>query len=340
MSNEPRSAAAPLVSVIICTYRRESLALRAIRSVVDDGSWECEILVIDQDMEGGLESRIRESLGSPPRLRYFRIPTLGLSAARNLGAQRAAGTILAFLDDDACALPGWLAGYRDAFSRHPVPVMVGGKILPDWEEPKPWWYPSRRVTILGTYDIGDEAVPFPDSHLPVGANFAILKSELARLGGFSEELGFHAGRHSARGGEDSLIGARVKAAGGLVLYHPRAAVTHLIRREKLRLRYFLKRHFIEGITKIAVMDGVRTLAPRVLLGTATSQVISVLGGPVHLWRCVVRKRMPARELVGEWMAGTWLSSGAIYQCGRLYRERRRAAGAAPACPNPEIGKEP
>jgi GT2 family glycosyltransferase len=323
---------APLLTVIICTYRREDLALSAIRSVLEDASSECEILVVDQDMEGRLESRIREDLGPPPTLRYIRTPTLGLSAARNLGRRHAAGAILAFLDDDARALPGWLAGYREAFTRLPGPVMAGGRILPDWEAPKPWWYPTRRLPILGTYDIGDEAVPFPESDLPVGANFAILKSELDRLGGFNEDLGFHAGRDSARGGEDSLIGARVKASRGLVLYQPQAAVMHLIRREKLTFRYFIWRHFIEGITKVVVLDGVRPLDVRHVLRVAWSHVVSVLGSPVHLWRCARRKRMPARELMGEWMATTSQSLGALYQCGQLCRERLAGTAPAPAPP--------
>src|SRR5258708_20180918 len=145
-SNAPGGT--PVISVIMCTCRRETLARRAIRSVVEDGSAECEILVIDQDPEGSLESRIRELLGPPPHLRYFRISTLGLSQARNRGAREAAGRVLAFLDDDAQARPGWLAGYRDAFARDPPPTMVGGRILPEWEAQKPRWDPSGPITLL------------------------------------------------------------------------------------------------------------------------------------------------------------------------------------------------
>jgi GT2 family glycosyltransferase len=315
----------PVISVIICTYRRETLALRAIRSVVEDGSAECEVLVIDQDPDGSLESRIRELLGPPPQLRYFRISTLGLSQARNLGAREAAGPVLAFLDDDAQARPGWLAGYRDAFARDTAPTMVGGRIMPEWEVPKPRWYPSSRITILGTYDIGESAAPFPDSDLPVGANFAILKGELLRLGGFSEQLGFKAGRRLALGGEDSLLGGRVRAAGGLILYEPRAVATHLIREEKLRLAYFLKRTFIEGMTQIVVLDGVPRLEAAFLLGAAKWHLLSVLGSPLPLWRCVAKRRTATLECLGEWLAATCLSLGVVYQCWRLHRERRRAA---------------
>jgi GT2 family glycosyltransferase len=317
----------PLISVIICTYRRETLALRAIRSVVEDGSSEYEILVIDQDMEGPLESWIRERLGPLPHLRYIRISTLGLSQARNLGAREAAGRILAFLDDDAQALAGWLAGYRQAFARDPAPTMVGGRILPEWEVPKPRWYPTSRMTVLGTYDIGEDPAPFPGSDLPVGANFAILKGELLRLGGFSEQLGFKAGRRLALGGEDSLLGARVREAGGLILYEPRAAAMHLIREDKLRLTYFLKREFIEGMTQIVVMDGVRRLEAAFLLGAAKWHLLSVLGSPLRLWRCVLERHTDARECFGEWLAAACLSLGVMRQCWRLYSERWRAAAA-------------
>jgi GT2 family glycosyltransferase len=339
-SKAPAAPVAPLISVIICTYRREDLALRAIRSVVQDNSADHEILVVDQDMEGSLGARIRETFGSVLDLRYYRIPTVGLSQARNFGARHAAGRIVVFLDDDAQALPGWLSGYAEAFSQDPTPVMVGGRILPEWEVPKPWWYPSCRVTILGAYDIGDQVMPFPASDLPVGANFAILKEHLERLGGFSEQLGFTAGRQMALGGEDSLIGAQVRQAQGLVLYHPRAVVTHLIRKGKLSPSYFIKRHFIEGRTQIVVMDGVKTLEPAFLLGAAKWHAFSMLGSPVRLCRNVMRERKLAPESLGEWVAATCLSLGVIHQCWRLYRRWRRVPvpGPAPARPQPKASE--
>jgi GT2 family glycosyltransferase len=327
-SQAPAAPSVPLISVIICTYRREELALRAIRSVVRDGSAEHEILVIDQDMEGTLGDRIREEFGPTVDIRYFRIPTLGLSHARNYGARQAAGSIVVYLDDDAQALPGWLAGYAEAFSQDPPPVMVGGRILPEWEVPKPWWYPSGRVTILGTYDIGEEPRPFPEFDLPVGANFAILKDHLERLGGFSEELGFSAGRQMALGGEDSLIGAQVRQARGLLLYHPRAVATHLIRKGKLSPVYFMRRHFIEGMTQIVVMDGVQTLDPAFLVGAAKWHAFSMLGSAVRLWRAIASKRTAVPESLGEWVAGTCLSLGVMHQCWRLYRRRRGVPAVA------------
>src|SRR5262249_55373276 len=299
-----------------------------IGSVLEDDSADHEILVVDQDMEGGLEARIREAFGPLRQLRYFCIPTLGLSRARNFGAREAAGPALVFLDDDAQALPGWLAGYADGFARVPTPVMVGGRLLPEWEAPNPGAYPARRVTILGAYDIGEEAMPFPDSDLPVGANFAILKEHLDQLGGFDEALGFEAGRHMALGGEDSLIAARVRQAQGLLLYHPRAGVTHLIRKDKLPPAYFLKPPFIEGVTQIVVMDGVRPLDTPFLIGAAKWHLLSVLGSPIHLWRVLVKKRAAAAESLGEWLAATSLSLGVMHQCWRLYRRRRRAPARA------------
>ena len=316
---------APLITVILCTYHRDDLALRALRSVLAQDFHDYEIVVVDQDMEGRLEARIAESFGPRANLRHLRISTRGLSHARNVGAEEARGRILAFLDDDAEAMDGWLAGYADAFLGKPAPVMVGGRILPVWQAPRPGWYPSSRLYVLGLYDLGEAPVPFPENELPIGANFAILRDSLLRLGGFSTELGFHADRpSSALGGEDSLIGARVRQEGGLILYHPRAAVTHLIRADKLGVRYFVKRHFVEGMTQIMILDGVKPLDAAFLKSA-------------RRWHALTLSRVPIEWLLGgtggasalgEALASAALSSGIIYQCTKLLRRRRNLNVAA------------
>ncbi len=38
------------------------------------------------------------------------------------------------------------------------------------------------------------------------------------------------------------------SAGGLAMYHPEAAVTHLIPKQRLTLRYFRRRAFLQGVS--------------------------------------------------------------------------------------------
>lgn len=98
----------PLVSCVIPTRDRWSLLLRALSSAraqeaPQAGHW-LEILVVD---DGSRDDTAR--LGPElPGVRYLRGEGRGAAAARNLGAARARGRWLAFLDDDDEWLPGKL----------------------------------------------------------------------------------------------------------------------------------------------------------------------------------------------------------------------------------------
>lgn len=89
----------PLVSVVICTYKRPRLVVRAIASVQRQTYRNLEILVIDDgsvDETGMVVKRIEDE-----RIRYIQHrKNQGLPRARNTGIEAAAGQYIAFLDDD------------------------------------------------------------------------------------------------------------------------------------------------------------------------------------------------------------------------------------------------
>jgi GalNAc5-diNAcBac-PP-undecaprenol beta-1,3-glucosyltransferase len=90
----------PLISVVIPTYRRPSLLLRAIRSVQNQTYKNLEIIVVDDASPDNTEEIVRRI--SDKRIRYMRHEqNRGLAAAgRNTGIRAAHGKYIAFLDDD------------------------------------------------------------------------------------------------------------------------------------------------------------------------------------------------------------------------------------------------
>jgi len=90
---------APLVSVIVPTYNRASMLVRAIDSVLSQTFKNLEVLIVDDastDNTGSIIEQLSDS-----RIRYLRHKTnRGGSAARNTGIQAATGKYIAFLDDD------------------------------------------------------------------------------------------------------------------------------------------------------------------------------------------------------------------------------------------------
>lgn len=89
----------PLVSVIIPTYNRSDLLLRAIRSVLEQTYKNVECIVVDDASIDNTEVVVRQF--TDDRLIYLRHETnRHASAARNTGIAYAKGDLIAFLDDD------------------------------------------------------------------------------------------------------------------------------------------------------------------------------------------------------------------------------------------------
>src|ERR1700751_2262277 len=89
----------PQVSVVIPTIGRPDLAMRAIRTALDQTMSDLEaIVVVDGDDP---ETIRRVSSLADERLKIIINPgSLGAAMARNIGAKSATGRWIAFLDDD------------------------------------------------------------------------------------------------------------------------------------------------------------------------------------------------------------------------------------------------
>lgn len=104
-SNGPRSMAK--VSVIIPTYQRAELLVRAVKSCLDQSMAVHEVLVCDDGSTD--DSRQRIDALADPRVIWLPGPHTGRPApARNRGVAAATGDWLAFLDSDDAWLPGKL----------------------------------------------------------------------------------------------------------------------------------------------------------------------------------------------------------------------------------------
>ncbi len=257
------NAGPPLVSVIIPTVAREELLLQCVRSVRDQAYLNYEILIIDQDPRQTLPELLRRNFGADPRLRYYYAHRAGLNEARNIGVKEARGRIVAFLDDDAVAEPEWMEAVARSFSQTPTPALVAGKIVPLWMKEPPPWYPEERKFLLGLYDIGNEPRPLPDGDQPIGANMAGLRNVIVALGGFDANLDFNNFRKTRKmiSGGDTTLALRARRAGYAIYYEPGAAVRHIVSAAKLTRRYFLTRHFWEGVTNTEELHRLGELIP-------------------------------------------------------------------------------
>ena len=87
----------PLISVIIPSYNREKLIVKAINSVLNQTFTDFEILIIDDASTDNTKQVIHDL--NLENIRYFRLEKNGGQCiARNFGIKQAKGEYIAFLD--------------------------------------------------------------------------------------------------------------------------------------------------------------------------------------------------------------------------------------------------
>ena len=312
--------ASGMISVVLATRDRQQDAVECVRSVLEQSYASYEILVIDQSHQRTLRDAIFKQFPEDGRIRYFSMDHGGLSEARNLGVEHASGSIVAFIDDDAVARPGWLAGIAEAFRNEPQPGMIGGRIDPIWLAPRPFWFPREREFLLGLYNIGDCLCPMPEHDLPVGANMAGLRRVILEAGGFDPRFGFNAarGRRRMLAGEDTLLAERVKRLGYPLYYQPKAAVGHRISRRKVTRGHYLWRHFWEGATTIERMIVLGQVPP----GIWKHRVYHAKAAGLALARFLLPRFENRYPSLSSSEIRMLALARAAFQCGVLYGLRR------------------
>lgn len=117
------------VAVIIPTLRRPDSLERALRSVfAQTGSLDrvAAVVIADNDPQGSAAVLIERLRGEAPvPLTYVHAPVPGVATARNIGLSATDAPLIAFLDDDEAASPGWLAALLDAQSQTGADVVFG-----------------------------------------------------------------------------------------------------------------------------------------------------------------------------------------------------------------------
>lgn len=113
-----------LLSIIIPTYNRPHLLLRAVESALKQTVDDLEVIVVDDASTEPI------SLPDYPKLRIIRLPeNCGGAAARNIGAKAARGRWITYLDDDDELLPHMAQVSLDALAHatlpNPVAVLSG-----------------------------------------------------------------------------------------------------------------------------------------------------------------------------------------------------------------------
>lgn len=181
------------VSIIVNTFNRAESLRRTLASLAQLDYPLFEVVVVN----GPSTDRTEDVLSAyGDRIKVDRCDGRNLSRSRNLGIRRAAGDVVAFLDDDAYPEPAWLSelvpGFDDGLA-----AAVGGPV-----------YDPTGVTLQARYSVANRfgdawveeelnpsdylgrpgAMTFPYT---MGTNSLFRKDRLVEVGGFDERFEYY-----------------------------------------------------------------------------------------------------------------------------------------------------
>lgn len=226
-------------AVLIPTLRRPDSLVRAVRSLFAQTGVEArlrEIVVVDNDPKGSAGAAILAlQAEAPVPLLYAREPRPGVATARNAGLAATEAPLVAFLDDDETASPGWLAALIEAQARFDADVVFGPirGVLPDGVAAH-HAYLETFFSRTGPEQSGPIAEPYG-----CGGSLMRRASALAGPAPFDPAC-------DETGGEDDVLFTRLVARGGRLAWAADALAFEHAPPERARLAYALRRAFAYG----------------------------------------------------------------------------------------------
>ncbi len=224
MSTEHKARPA---SVIVATRNRLGELGRCLEAIASLAYPQVEAVVVNDGGEPveAVTGRFSDRL----QLEVVKTAGAGPAAARNAGAEAAAGQLLAFTDDDCEPERGWLRALAGAIGDGDE-VLAGGRTVNALEHNR-YSRTSQAIqdAAYSHYNVDPKAARFFASN-----NVAMAASRFADLGGFDPAL---------RTSEDRDLCHRWIESGGRLAYVPEAVVRHS---HVLGLRGFWRQHYGYG----------------------------------------------------------------------------------------------
>ena len=215
----PVPAPIPCIDVCIATYRRPgSLAalLGSLSRQETDGAFRYRLIVVDNDRLRSGEQTVRRFAAEGLDITYAVEPRQNIALARNLGFGLATSELIATIDDDEVAPPGWLRQLLVAMRAHDADVVRGrvayvfaGRVSPLVIRSRAFDYPNPETGASEGFAMGT-------------GNMLIRRDALDALPTLLDPA---LGR---TGGSDGELFRRMKAAGSKIIWCREAASLEIV----------------------------------------------------------------------------------------------------------------
>lgn len=210
------------VSVIIITRNRPQMVRGCLEHLARQTRLPDETIVVDSSTG----EQTQAVLDDYPEVVRLRIPDgrNNMPQARNLGIGQACGEVVAFLDDDSMARPGWLRCLLEPYA-DPAVGGVGGRVIDALEQARvrpddPRIGILQRDCKMTTNFVLDPGRPVEVDHVR-GCNMSFRRAALEKIGGFDPR---YIGSNVA---EETDVCLGIKGAGWKLVFQPAAVVDHL-----------------------------------------------------------------------------------------------------------------
>ncbi len=222
------------VDVCVCTFRRPSVA-RLLASLAKQdlgGDLTVRIIVADNDDTPSARQTVEAALeANGLRGVYLHAPARNISVTRNACLQAAEAPLIAFIDDDEIARPGWLAELVAAMDTKGADV-VFGKVNASYSADAPRWMPAA--------DLHSIPAPFRNGVIDGGYTCNVLMRRKA-VGALRFDTAF--GRS---GGEDTTFFAAMRGMGATMSYAADAVVDEPVTSSRSSLAWLTQRAYRSG----------------------------------------------------------------------------------------------
>jgi GT2 family glycosyltransferase len=207
-------------SVVVVAYNPGHFLRDCVASIYSTQP-EVEVVVVDNASTDGAVERVKSEF---PDVRVVRNEwNDGFGAGNNLGAARAKGTFLIFLNPDAVVIDGWLEALVHPLAEDPSIGLVTPKVLLR-NDPDHINVAGLNVHLSGISMCRGLGLPrtafdeIAEVAAISGVTFAARRDVFEAIGGFDEDFFLYI--------EDVDLSARAWLAGYRCLYVPRAVVLH------------------------------------------------------------------------------------------------------------------
>ena len=228
VDGNPGPALMPAVSILIVNYNSGGDLGRCLACLAAQTGQDFEVVLVDNGSTDGSLDRALADSGLPrlrlPALQVIRAcGNLGFAVANNRAAAMARAPLLALLNPDAFAEPGWLAALIEAARRHPDVAMFGSTQLLDADPTRLDGagdvYHVSGLVWRGAGRVRPDALPEEAEAFSPCAAAALYRADAFRAaGGFDERFFCYC--------EDIDLGFRLRLAGHRALQVKGAQVRH------------------------------------------------------------------------------------------------------------------